>query len=155
MRTVKYFALGLILGVGLTWSWFACNTKTQGGEPALPAAATAREQAPFEVIYNFYQALSEGKEDQIAELVTPEFWNTMKNAGLLQTWQQRRQQDPSLRFVIFLLKEQEADLKAGTARARGSAEWVSAREGKLSVPQTVTLLKARGIWRIKDIKEQG
>jgi len=155
MRTVKYFALGLILGIGLTWSWFSCSIKNRDGESALPALTAAQEQAPFGVMYNYYLALSEGKEDQLAELVTSDFWNTMKNTGLLQTWQQRRKQDPSLRFVIFLLKEQEADFKIGTAWARGSAEWVSAREGKLSIPQTVTLLKVRGTWRIKDIKEQG
>ncbi|KYH30908.1 hypothetical protein [Neomoorella mulderi] len=155
MRPCKYFAWGLILGIGLTWGWFSFSEKNKA-EPALPALAPAsQQQAPFAVIYNFYQALATGREDQLSLLVTPELLITLQKNQFLQKWQQRRQQDPSLRFVFFLIKEQEVDLKTGTARARGNAEWVSARQGTLSVPQTIIILNDQGKWKIKDIKEQG
>ncbi|WP_406678550.1 hypothetical protein [Moorella sp. ACPs] len=156
MRGFKYFVLGLILGIGLTLGWFSFSEKNKTSEPALPAlAATSQQQAPFAVIYSFYQALATGREDLLSTLVTREFGAALKSTSLLQRWQQRRQQDPSLRFVFFLIKEQEVDLKTGTARVRGSAEWVSSRQGTLSVPQTIIILNEQGTWKIQDIREQG
>lgn len=157
MRAFKYFALGLILGIGLTWTGFSLNGRNKIPDFVLPALspATSGHSVPFAVIYDFYQSLMEGEEERLASLVTPQCWATLKNGPFLRTWQQRRQQDPSLRFVFFLIREQEIDPQRGSARARGSAELVSASKGNLSLPQTITLLKHQGQWKITAIKEQG
>ncbi|MDN5344912.1 MAG: hypothetical protein PWQ18_1025 [Clostridia bacterium] len=157
MRAFKYFCLGLILGAGLTWGWYSLYLgKNKAAVPALPALAPTpgQQQAPFAIIFDFYQALSAGREEQAAALVTPDWQPNLTKSSLWQKWQQRRQEDPSLRFVFFLLKEQGLDPRAGTAWARGSAEWVSSRAGNLSLPQTVTLVNLKGQWKIKNITEQ-
>ncbi|WP_258360527.1 hypothetical protein [Moorella sulfitireducens (nom. illeg.)] len=155
MKGFKFFSLGLILGIGLTWAWFSFSEKKEISPPAFPVLAAPGQQPPYAVIYDFYQALAAGRQEQVAALVTREFKAALKYNSLLQKWQQSRQQDPTLRFVFFLITEQDFDLKAGTARVRGSAEWVSSRQGTLSVPQTIFILNEEGAWKIQDINEHG
>ncbi|MDN5327035.1 MAG: hypothetical protein PWP41_1731 [Moorella sp. (in: firmicutes)] len=156
MRACKYFSLGLFLGIGLTWGWFALFPGDRVMESALPATAGVQEQAqPFAVIYNFYQALGEGREETCRSLVVPEFQAALAGRPFIQQLQRLRQQDPSLKFVFFLINEQEVDLKAGTAWARGSAEWVSTSKGTFSIRQKIFLLNQQGQWKIQAIEEQG
>lgn len=156
MQVFKYICLGIILGIGLSWGWSSYTThKAETIQPSIPAVASvSRQQTPFAVIYNFYQALGEGREDQIALLVTPDFLSSLNSNHHLYKWHLRRQEDPSLRFVFFLINEQEIDFNAGTARVKGSAEWVSASKGALSVPQTIIILNQQGKWKIKSIEEK-
>ncbi|BCV21239.1 hypothetical protein [Moorella sp. Hama-1] len=156
MRAWKYFAAGLILGIGLTWGWFTLFPGDRGSEPALPATAAARQQAqPFAVIYDFYRALDEGREEACRSLVSPELQAALNSKPFIQQLQSLRQQDPSLRFVFFLIKEQAVDLQAGTAWARGNAEWVAQNRGTISLPQKILLLNQQGRWKIQAIEEQG
>ncbi|OIQ57034.1 hypothetical protein MOTE_22750 [Moorella thermoacetica] len=156
MRAWKYFSLGLFLGISMTWGWFALFPGDRIIESAMPATAGVQEQAqPFAVIYNFYQALGEGREETYRSLVVPEFQAVLAGRPFIQQLQKLRQQDPSLRFVFFLINEQGVDLKAGTAWALGSAEWVSTSKGTFSIHQKILLLNQQGQWKIKAIEEQG
>lgn len=156
MRACKYFGLGLILGISLTLGWYALFPGARAIESALPATAGIQEQAqPFAIIYKFYQALEEGREEAYLSLVVPEFQATLANRPFIQQLQSLRQQDPSLRFAFFLINEQGVDQKAGTAWARGSAEWVSNSRGAFSIHQKIFLLNQHGQWKIEAIEEQG
>ncbi|NLW07695.1 MAG: hypothetical protein GX039_06930 [Clostridia bacterium] len=154
MQAIKYICLGIILGISLTWGWTSCSARKADPVPVVSAlAGVSQQQAPFAVIYDFYQALEESRTDQLAVLVTPKFLTQLKeNQGALQCFE-RLEEDPSLRFAFFLITEQELDLQSGQARVKGTAEWVSATKGAFSIPQTITIINLHGKWKINSIEE--
>ncbi|PRR75547.1 hypothetical protein MHOCP_12100 [Moorella humiferrea] len=155
MRSIKYFLGGVILGIGLTSWWFLFNEKWINSPPAQTALTVSNErQEPFAVIYTFYRALAAGKEEELAAVVTADFNVSEKYNFLLKEWRQRRQQDPTLQFVFFLIKEQEIDWKKGIAHVKGYVELVSSRKEVISIPQTITILNEKGIWKIHDIQKE-
>lgn len=124
------------------------------GIPARPAMSsiTASSSSPFDVIYFFYKAIEEGNSQKVSELVTPELWTRLKQEGFWEEWQARKNLEPNLRFVLFLVSEQNVDEAAGRAWARGKAEWESPRRGLISAEETIHLVKSGQTWKITAIE---
>ncbi|MGI9952528.1 hypothetical protein V3F56_09225 [Moorellaceae bacterium AZ2] len=152
---IKYVGLGFVLGLlfSYIWGWGDRGTGS-GGIPAQPvmSSITASSPSPFDVIYLFYKAVEEGNEQKVRELVTPEFWTKLQQEGFLEEWRARKNLEPELRFVLFLVSDQSVDESAGRAWAQGRAEWDSPRRGLISSEETVRLVRSGETWKIESIE---
>lgn len=154
MRTFKSFFLGIIVGAGLVWIIFTFTGNNPTPQQNIPALATINSQNnPFEVIYNFYQAIEKEDINELQPLVTSDFLYTLANNKQLQKIYKLRNNDPSLKFSFFLINEQQVDFSKGTALARGSAKWVSSKEATFSFSQEILIKKDNGQWKIENIKK--
>ncbi|SMB97894.1 hypothetical protein SAMN00808754_2016 [Thermanaeromonas toyohensis ToBE] len=158
MRPAVHILIGILVGWLLShlWGYVKGNDRDFIVSPALPALSpiTSTSPSPFDTIYYFYKAVEEGNEEKVRELVTPELWSHLKEEGFLQQWQARKNMEPGLRFVLFLVAEQNVDEEAGRAWARGQAEWDSPRKGIISSEETIRLLRFGNTWKIAAIESE-
>jgi|GEM_PF-1145948 len=158
MRPAVHILIGILIGwlLSLLWGHIKGGATDTLASPALPALSpiTSTSPSPFDTIYYFYKAIEEGKEEKVQELVTPELWSHLKEEGFLQQWQARKNMEPGLRFVIFLVSEQNVDEEAGRAWARGQAEWDSPRKGIISSEETIRLVRFGDTWKIASIESE-
>ncbi|GFN23639.1 MAG: hypothetical protein IMW96_11230 [Thermoanaerobacteraceae bacterium] len=153
---VKFVGLGFILGLlfGYTlWGW-GNGGREEEATPDRPvmSSITASSPSPFDVIYLFYKAVEEGNGEKVRELVTPELWTKLQQEGFLEEWRARKNLEPELRFVLFLVSDQSVDEDSGRAWARGRAEWESPRRGLISTEETVHLVRRGETWLIESIE---
>ncbi|MGB9781502.1 MAG: hypothetical protein ACPLSY_01365 [Moorellaceae bacterium] len=158
MRTLKlkYLGLGFLLGLILAHLGGLVVSRA-GLDSAMPArpvmsSITASSPSPFDVIYLFYKAVEEGDGRKVRELVTPDLWNRLQQEGFLQQWQARKNLEPELSFVLFLVSEQHVDETTGQAWAQGRAEWKSPRRGIISSEETIRLVRSGDTWKISALE---
>lgn len=155
MRLIKYLLFGIIIGFILAWSWLSFTLKNDlPAQTSIPAVSTtASHQDAFNVIYKFYQALEKEEEQALSVYLTQEFLSELKDNTSVKKLLLKKQKDPSLRFAFFIIKDQRVDLNSNTIWVKGTAEWISPKEGSISFPQNITLSLSDGLWKIKSIKE--
>jgi len=145
------FLLGLLAGYTLGGWIHGGREEDKTADLPVMSSITVTSPSPFDVIYLFYKAVEEGNEERVRELVTPGFFEELQKERFLEEWRARKNLEPELRFVLFLVSDQGVDEEAGRAWARGRAEWESPRRGLLSTEETVHLVRSYETWRIEAI----
>ncbi|MDN5347450.1 MAG: hypothetical protein PWP65_1014 [Clostridia bacterium] len=150
MNKARYIFLGFLLGA-IVMAGINHGLAARKVEP-VQAQALQVPPTPFDVIYSFYKAVEQNDPEKVKEITTPALWEFLKRDRFLERWQRRKRVDPGLRFVLFLVSEQNLDEAAGTAWARGQAQWQSPRRGVISATHTIFLQRLGGKWKIKEIQ---
>jgi len=110
-------------------------------------------QAPFNLVYHFYESIEKNDWDKVKSFVTPVWWGEMHRLGYKQKWQKMVQDDPSIRFVMFLVAGQKIDIDNNFAWVMGKVDWVSSRQIMDDENETVFFIKDKNNeWKISSIR---
>ncbi|MGB9886720.1 MAG: hypothetical protein ACPLPT_08270 [Moorellales bacterium] len=125
--------------------------RPEPGVPVQGMAVGAGSTAPFNTIYRFYNALAANDWETARSYCTPALWDYLRQSGQLRQWQERRRQDPSLAFSLFLVRAFDVKQEKGTAWALGEAQWKGGVGRPPNTVQTVFLEWADEKWRVARI----
>ncbi|HHT63771.1 MAG: hypothetical protein ACOX4H_00490 [Bacillota bacterium] len=152
-RLISFYLLISILGL-FTW-WFS----TEDFSKNVPSLTVAEQdimkenyQAPFNMVFHFYQAVENNDWEKIRTLVTPVWWGEMHRSGYKQKWEIMIEDDPSINFVMFLVAGQNIDMEKGYAWIMGKADWTSAQRKMDDENVTIFLVKQDQEWKISSIR---
>lgn len=150
MQSLKLIVTGVILGAAVTWGAFYYSLNHNS--PAVPVMGSVQNlQSPLTVIYDFYLALDKGSENELLQLLTPGFASEINQNSIINSIKKRKQEDPSLQFLFFLVTEEYLDPSGNRVRVQGRSEWKSAASNPISIPQVVTLMYQHAQWQIESI----
>jgi len=146
MPLLLALAAGALALAYLLWS-----CRPEPGVPVQGMVVGAGSTAPFNTIYRFYSALAANDWEAARSYCTPALWDYLRQSGRIREWQQRRQQDPTVAFSLFLVIAFDVKQEKGTAWALGEAQWTGGVGRPPNTVQTVFLELVGEQWRIARI----
>lgn len=152
-RIISFFLLVSFLGL-FSWQFFQLELEKQELTPVSvdPNRINESYQAPFNLVYHFYEAIEKNNWDQVESLVTSVWWGEMHRSGYKQKWQKMIQDDSSIRFMMFLVAGQKIDIDNNFAWVMGKVDWVSSRQIMDDENETVFFIKENNEWKISSIR---
>jgi hypothetical protein len=108
-------------------------------------------ETPYDAIYQYYKALEGGNWDLVQSLTTSELWNYINTSDFRSNWEKRIERDPTLRFVLFIVKKQSIDLDEGEGWVMGKVDWTSSQGNVPDDNRTVFLEKQGQSWVISKV----
>jgi len=108
---------------------------------------------PFDTIFHFYKAVEANNWELVRALITPALWDYLQKSGFAQKWEQMKKQDPSLRFILFVVKNHSIEEEKGEGEGwvMGKADWTSDFKNASDFTRTIFLKKIEGSWKITRI----
>lgn len=145
----------LIIGLSaLALFSFLLNTYQNTGSPVIPVQnqfLRIETETPYDAIYQYYKALEGKNWDLVQALTTPGLWRYIQTSGFRQNWEKRFAADPTLKFVLFIVKKQSIDADAGEGWVMGKVDWSSERGNVPDDNRTVFVVKEKGSWIISKV----
>jgi len=106
---------------------------------------------PFDTIFHFYKAIEANNWELVKALVTPALWDYLQKSGFAQKWEKMKEQDPSLRFILFVVRNHFIEEEKGEGWIMGKADWTSDFKDASDFTRTIFLKKIEGNWKITRI----
>lgn len=155
MKIYRLFSfLFMVSFLGLfTWQFSQLDLKNSELSPVLAEQKkiSGNYQKPFNLVYQFYEAIEKNEWEKVKEIVTPIWWGEMHRSGYKQKWQEVIKNDASINFVMFLVSSQKVDTENNYAWVIGKADWVSSNQVMDDENVTVFLIKEKNEWKINSI----
>lgn len=149
-RTVKLSVLIICL-TGLTAFYNLINSGIEKNGNAIHTQddfITIVAETPYDAIYQYYKALEGNNWDLIKSLTTPELWNYIQTSDFRTNWEKKTSEDPTLKFVLFIVKKQSIDQDEGKGWILGKVDWTSERRHVPDDNRTVFVEKRGESWVI-------
>lgn len=108
-------------------------------------------ETPYDAIYQYYKALEANNWDLIQSLTTRSLWEYIQTSGFRESWEKRLENDPTLKFELFIVKKQSIDLDEGEGWVMGKADWTSQRTNVPDDNRTIFFEKQGGSWVISKV----
>lgn len=108
-------------------------------------------ETPYDAIYQYYKALEANNWDLIQSLTTRSLWQYIQTSGFRESWEKRLEEDPSLRFELFIVKKQSIDEEKGEGWVMGKADWTSQRTNIPDDNRTIFFEKQGESWVIAKV----
>lgn len=133
---------------------FGIYLQNEGLAPIVPAQdefIRIETETPYDAIYQYYKALEGGNWDLVQSLTTSDLWSYINTSDFRPNWEKRIARDPTLRFVLFIVKKQSIDLEKGEGWVMGEVDWTSSQENVQDDNRTVFVEKQGESWVISKV----
>ena len=151
----KLIVFILILGVaGLGLFQFVQKNGVEIQDNALKTQqdyVTIQTETPYDAIHQYYKALEGNNWDLVKALTTPSLWNYIETSSFRSDWEKRIAQDPTLKFILFIVKKQSIDEDKGKGWVLGKVDWTSERRNVPDDNRTVFVEKRGRSWVISRV----
>jgi len=150
MRLYRYICTFLII---CSLGYFVFVEQKNSATTTVNAGSIDEDyQAPFNLVYHFYQAIEKNDWKKVKTLVTPTWWAEMHRSGYRQEWESQLKSDPTINFVMFLVTDQRIDFDNNWAWVMGKVDWASARKKMDDNSETVFFIRDKNAWKISSIR---
>ncbi|HBT19986.1 MAG TPA: hypothetical protein DEA47_01240 [Peptococcaceae bacterium] len=159
MKGKSYCILGLFIALclGILGLFHFLNTDINyknvqsGNVKGESSIIEVKIDTPFDTVFHFYKAV-EGNNWELARvLVTPSLWEYLQGTGFDKKWENIKRKDPSLRFMLFIVRNHFFDEEKGEGWMMGRADWSSDMGKDYDFNSTVFLKKIGETWKITKI----
>jgi len=103
---------------------------------------------PFDTVFHFFKAVENNNWELARVLVTPSLWEYLQKTGFDKKWERIKREDPSLRFMLFVVGNHFFDEEKGEGWLMGKADWSSELGKDYDFNSTIFLKRIGGTWKI-------
>ncbi|NLO89619.1 MAG: hypothetical protein GX088_04740 [Clostridia bacterium] len=103
---------------------------------------------PFDTVFHFFKAVESNNWELARVLVTPSLWEYLQKNGFDKKWERIKREDPSLKFILFVVGNHFFDEKKGEGWVMGKADWSSGIGKDYDFNSTIYLKKVGDTWKI-------
>lgn len=112
---------------------------------------TIKTETPYDAIYQYYKALEGNNWDLVKGLTTPYLWKYIETSNFKRNWENKTAQDPTLKFVLFIVNKESIDREKGTGWVLGKVDWTSQRRTVPDDNRTIFVEKRGASWVISRV----
>jgi hypothetical protein len=151
-RGIKLFVLVMaIAALAFFYNWL-CNEETNGKSVKTQQEfVTIYAETPYDAIYQYYKALEGNNWDLVKSLTTKSMWNYIEKSGFRTSWERKISEDPTLKFLLFIVKKQSIDEEEEEGWVMGKVDWTSQRRNVPDDNRIVYVEKDEESWVISRI----
>ncbi|MDD4752192.1 MAG: hypothetical protein PHT78_02920 [Desulfitobacteriaceae bacterium] len=110
--------------------------------------SSIRLNLPVEVVDRFYEAINDGKFQEMMSLVTPEYWELLTRGEIINSLKQDWEKNRTGVYCVFFLNDFGISPYRGWVK--GDVLWNPLTDGEKETPVTLILVNENG-WKIEKI----
>lgn len=152
LKPVKLFVLVLgLIGLGIFWFFLNNTSDKYDAVKVQEEFIRIQTETPYDAIYQYYKALEGNNWDLVKSLTTPDLWRYIETSGFRKNWEKKISEDPTLKFVLFIVQKQAVDEQAGEGWIMGKVDWTSSRQNVHDDNRTVFVKQKGDSWIISKV----